>query len=499
MHNDDSNNYLVGVDVGSSGVKTILLDTENGIIAKWTAEVDQFSDFPGWSEADTNQWWNGFKKGISEVLRTSNISANQIKGVAFSGMVPALVCIDKFGNPIRRAILQNDARAVDQIINLKAKLNGIDVLKITGSVISQQWIAPTIQWLYENEKSNYSQVRTILGSYDWMAIKLGAQLHVEYNWAIESGLFKLNGDIFEDLKSQIGIQWPEIPQIKKSGEYVGEVSNTAALEVGLAVGTPIFVGGADHVLSAFGAGLSKEGDALLKLGGAGDILAVSNQILLDERLYLDAHPAPDKWLPNGCMATSGSILRWEQKLLSQNSLEKLDLLAESEKPGTLLTLPYFLGEKTPLHDPNLRGSIIGLHLGTTTGEFHRSFLEAIAYGFKHHMEVFRSLDLQIIKPKVTNGGSKSRLWRQILSDVLNVELESIIDHPGAAYGAAICAGIGSGVIKDWTYVENKLQIEETISPNPANHEIYEERFAQFLQISSQLSEISHNLAKGQKA
>lgn len=492
------NTLLVGVDVGSSGVKTILLDAERGIIAKHVEEVNQFSDHPGWSEADTTQWWDGFKRGLNKLINQTNKSTDQIAGIAFSGMVPALVCLDANGSPFRRAILQNDARAVDQIEKLRNKLSDVDILKLTGSVISQQWIAPTIEWLSENEK-NFSSIKTIVGSYDWMAFRLGAELHVEQNWAIESGLFKLSGEIFEEVIAGVGIKWPEIPPIKKPGEFVGEVSNLAASETGLKAGTAIYVGGADHVLSAYGAGLAEEGDALVKLGGAGDILAVSKKPLIDSRLYLDAHPAPGRWLPNGCMATSGSILRWEQKIFGENSLEELDALAENETPGTLLTLPYFLGEKTPLHDPNLRGSIVGLHLGTSRGEIHRSVLESIAFGFRHHFEVFNSLGLKIKNPRVTNGGSRSRLWRQILADVLKIELQSIIDHPGAAYGAAVCAGIGSGIISNWEYVQNSLRIEETINPNKKNIDLYDERYLEFLKLTSDLTELSHKLSKGQRS
>jgi len=496
--NQKPNALLVGVDVGSSGVKTILLDAERGIIAKHVEEVNQFSDYPGWSEADTTQWWDGFKKGLNQLINQTNISTAQIAGIAFSGMVPALVCLDVNGLPTRRAILQNDARAVDQIETLRNKLNHVEILSLTGSVISQQWIAPTLEWLSDNEK-NFPHIKTILGSYDWMAVRLGAELHVEQNWAIESGLFKLSGEIFQEVISAVKIKWPEIPPVKKSGEYVGEVSEKAAAETGLKAGTAIYVGGADHVLSAYGAGLAEEGDALVKLGGAGDILAVSKNPLIDRRLYIDAHPAPNKWLPNGCMATSGSILRWEQKIFGETSLEELDSLANNETPGTLLTLPYFLGEKTPLHDPNLRGSIVGLHLGTSRGEIHRSVLESIAYGFRHHFEVFNSLGLKIKSPRITNGGSKSRLWRQILADVLNIELQSIIDHPGAAYGAAVCAGIGSGIIANWEYVQKSLRIAETIKPNKKNIELYDERYLQFLNLTSDLTDLSHNLSKGQRS
>jgi len=196
------------------------------------------------------------------------------------------------------------------------------------------------------------------------------------------------------------------------------------------------------------------------------------------------------------MATSGSVLRWEQAIFNNASLEDLDHEAEVSKPGALLSLPYFLGEKTPLHDPNLRGGMLGLHLGTTRGDIHRSYLEAIAYGFRSHFEVFSEGNLNLSRVRVTNGGSKSRLWRTILSDVLNQELHSIINHPGASFGAAVIAGIGIGEILDWSYVLNALELGEQILPNENNVEIYNERFQDFIKFGATVAPISHRLARG---
>lgn len=233
----------------------------------------------------------------------------------------------------------------------------------------------------------------------------------------------------------------------------------------------------------------------MKLGGAGDILAVSDEFFIDPRLYLDAHPIKGKWLPNGCMATSGSVLRWEQHLLGDIDVQLLDTEAALSKPGSLLALPYFLGEKSPLHDPDLRGVIAGLHLGTTRGDLHRSFLEAIAFGFKQHFDVFAEGGLVIGNCTVTNGGSKSRLWREILADVLGRNLTSIINHPGASFGAAVAAGIGNGSIADWNFVKGALEAGEVIEPNPKNESLYSDRFEMYKELQQSTINVSHRLAQ----
>ena len=486
---------ILGIDIGSSGLKAMLLDVDKGIVAVAGEPINLFSDQIGWSEADTEQWWEALCTVIPKLAKEAGCTTEQILSVAVSGMVPAVVIADAKGKALRRAILQNDARATKEIKELDIKLQDVDLLSLTGSQLTQQSVAPTALWLSRNESSNWAATKYIFGSYDWMATKLGASPHVELNWAIESGLYGFDKKPLEAVLEATAINWPTLLEVQHPGVLVGRVSQESSDETGLKVGTEIYVGGADHVLSAYGAGLIDNGDCLVKLGGAGDILAVSDKFFIDKRLYLDAHPIDGKWLPNGCMATSGSLLRWGQHLFGDIDLEVLDSEAERSAPGALITLPYFLGEKSPLHDPDLRGVISGLHLGTTRGDLHRSFLEAIAYGFKQHFQVFEESGLTINNPRITNGGSRSKLWRTILADVLGRDLTSIINHPGASYGAAVCAGIGSGAIKDWTYVRGSLEQGEVISPTPANHDMYLEKYEIYIQLQGDTREISHKLAR----
>jgi len=486
---------LLGIDLGSSGVKATLVSPERGIVASTSRDVALYSDHPGWAEADPAEWWTATCEVIARLLAETGSARRDVVALAVSGMVPAVVVCDDQGAPLRRAILQNDARATNEIRELQRALEHLDLLRLTGSVLSQQSVSPTVLWLARSEPAVWSRTASVQGSYDWLARQFGAEAHVEQNWALESGLYDLELRPLDSVPAATGITWPAFLPVRRPGTVVGEVSAAAAEASGLLAGTTIVVGGADHVLSAYGAGLVKAGDALIKLGGAGDILAVSKRVFLDRRLYLDAHPIPGSWLPNGCMATSGSVLRWEQALFGGVALETLDDEARTSRPGALVSLPYFLGEKTPLHDPDLRGVIAGLHLGTTRGDLHRSFLEGIAYGFKAHVDVFAEGGLELGAVRITNGGSRSRLWREILADVLHRDLISIVNHPGASYGAAVIAGIGTGFIHDWTYVAGALEKGEVISPRPENIAVYEERYQQFRQLSVASAPISHSLAR----
>lgn len=490
-----NSSLILGVDIGSSGLKAVLLDVEKGIRATVSESLALYNEHTGWAEADTNEWWQSLCNAIPKLIFEANCKNTDISAIAISGMVPAVVISDRNGRALRKAILQNDARATSEITELASNLEGLDLLSLTGSMLTQQSVAPTALWLARNEGEIWKQTKFICGSYDWMAMRLGAKPHVERNWAIESGLYGWDKKPISEVITATNISWPELLEPLDPGSQVGKISKEAATETSLQAGTKIYVGGADHVLSAYGAGLNNHGDCLVKLGGAGDILAVSDEFFIDSRLYLDAHPIPGKWLPNGCMATSGSLLRWEQKLLNDVDLVTLDSEAQNSEVGALLAIPYFLGEKSPLHDPNLRGVISGLHLGTTRGDIHRSFLEAIAYGFKQHFQIFAERGLIVNNPKVTNGGSKSRLWREILADVLDKNLTSIINHPGASFGAAVIAGIGSGAINDWSYVDGALEKGEIIEPNKNNKARYQERYEMYLELQASTQEISHKLAR----
>lgn len=490
-----SSRLTLGVDLGSSGVKAVLFDPERGIVAVASEPVTLFSDRPGWAEAAPDEWWRALCLLVPELLDEARARASDIAAVAVSGMVPAVVAIDAAGRPLRRAILQNDARAVTEIDEVRERLGDVDVLRLTGSALSQQSVAPLALWLARHEPDVWSGTARLLGSYDWLAVALGAEVHVEENWSLESGLFTLAGDPLTAMLEAAGVDWPALAPVRRAGSVVGAVNARAAVATTLQPGTAIVVGGADHVLSAFGAGLIREGDALVKLGGAGDILVVADHALVDERLYLDRHPVEGKWLPNGCMATSGSLLRWEQSLLGGVDLATLDGEAAVSTPGSLVVLPYFLGEKTPWHDPDLRGVVLGLHLGTTRGDLHRSFLEAIAYGFRAHVDIFAEDGLALGATRVTNGGSRSRLWREILADVLQRELVSLVDHPGASFGAAVIAAVALGMIPDYSYVTTALPSDEVVEPRRERAALYDERYQEFLALHRATAPLAHRLAR----
>ena len=487
---------LLGIDIGTTGTKVTLFDPDRGVLASLSEPSALVSSEPAWAEADTDTWWYNVCRLVPLVAQSAGVAACEISGVAASGMVPAVVLLDKDGKVLRRAILQNDGRAASEIVELAGALDRAryDVLTRTGSALTQQSVAPTWLWLSRHEPDVARRTTWLMGSYDWLAVALGAEPHVEANWALESGLYELSGQQAGAVLSAAGVPEPICPRVLEPGEVAGSVSAAAAAATSLRVGVPIYAGGADHVLAAYAAGLSEPGDWLVKLGGAGDILVVTGSPVIDWRWYLDAHPAPGLWLPNGCMATSGSLLRWFQQLVGGAPLAELDAEAEAAQPASLICLPYFLGEKSPLHDPDLRGAMVGLHLGHGRGDLFRACMEASAFGFRNHVDAFAGSGIRLGTARVSNGGSGSRVWKQILADVLGAELTPIVDNGGASLGAALVAGVGSGALSGWGAAAQYVRLGEAIVPRPQNTDKYSEAYEMYLELQSTLTPVSHRLA-----
>jgi xylulokinase len=461
---------LLGIDIGTTATKGILLDPDRGPLAEAEQPVRLHSAHPAWAEEGTEEWWTNVRELSSQLAENREVAA-----VGFSGMVPCVILLDEEGRVLRPSIQQNDARAVEEIDELRRRLQGHRVLERTGSLVTQQSVGPTLMWLAEHEPAVWSRTRTVLGSYDLMAFRLTGEVGVEINWALESGLYDLETEGWgADLVEATGADPSLLPSVRRPAEIAGRVTDRVATETGLRPGTPVVAGSADHVASAFAAGIVEEGDLLVKLGGAGDILLATEEPLVDPRLYLDFHLVSDRYLPNGCMAASGSLIRWFQAHVAGGaSLADLDREAESAGPGAggIVALPYFLGEKTPINDPSARGAFVGLHLGHERGHLFRAVLEAIAFGFRHHVDVFVERGHPPVRVRVTNGGARSRVWPQVTADVLGMPLERLDVAGGSALGAAFAAGMGVGAFSDWKEVERFVEVTDVVEPR--DHEAYD--------------------------
>ena len=491
--------HLLGIDVGTTSTKMILANAHGRIVAEESRASLLNSPHHTWAEEDPELWWRNVCALVPEVLQQASVKPAGIAAIGTCGMVPALILLDAEGNVLRPSILQNDARAIDEIAAQQRDTIGADILARTGSAITQQSIGPKLVWLRKHEPAVIRRTAHLMGSYEYITSRLTGVFTIERNWALESGLFDLHMEDWDDSLLRLArIERSWLGEVHWPADVIGRVTPAAARATGLAEGTPVVAGSADHVASAFSAGLRQQGDLLVKLGGSGDLLFSLDRAEMDPRLYLDYHVIPGKFLLNGCMAASGSLLRWFRDQFAQGiDYAQLDAEAAALPAGAdgLIVLPYFLGEKTPLNDPMARGTLVGLTLMHTRAHIFRALLEGIAFGFQHHLEVLAEHQYVPARARLTNGGAHSELWRQITADVLGLPLEAIAHHPGSSLGAAFVAGKGIGAFADWADIEKFIQVSSVTRPDMQKHRRYQALFMLYREIYEKLKDTYPELVR----
>lgn len=473
--------YLIGLDIGTTSTIGIIIDDAGHTLAVASRPVTLHADHANWSEEDPEQWWANCGEICRALLEKSGIDAAAIAGIGVTGMLPTVILLDANGRPLRRSIQQNDARATRQLAEFQKRMGEAQFLALSGTGYSQQLVGPKLMWLREHEKKTYVQAKHVVGASDYITSRLCGTIQVEHNWALESGFVDIStGQYQPELVALSGIDPGLLAPIHRSHEVVGTVTDMAAAHTGLKLGTPVVAGCADHVASAFVCGAARNGDLVLKFGGAGDILLSSDKPVADKRLFLDYHIVPGLFFPNGCMASSGSFLNWvianwaggeqakakEAGLSIHQWLDRRTTAIPAE--SGILFLPYFLGEKTPLNDPYARGTLVGLALNHDIRHVWRAALEGVVFGFRHHVETFEESGLAISRVFAADGGSASDLWLQIAADAINRPVTRIDRHPGSSLGAAFVAGMGVGVLADWSAIAQYVTPGRTFEPDERN-------------------------------
>jgi xylulokinase len=477
--------FSVGIDIGTTSTAGILIDDAGKILALASRAATLHSPHANWAEEDPDEWWENTGKVVRELMKCAAVSPDRITGVGVTGMLPAVLLVDEQGLSIRHSIQQNDARAVEELETFRQGMDEADHVDLTGTGYSQQLVGPKLMWLRAHEPEIIGRARHVMGASDYITSRLTSTFQVEHNWALESGFVNIATGGYDRRLIALSSTDPTLlPPIRKSQEQVGQIIPQAAAHLGIAAGTPVVAGCADHVASAFVCGASRNGDLVIKFGGAADILLSTDKPLKDRRLFIDHHIVPDLYFSNGCMAAGGNLLDWiiencvKEKFLGKNTglsvHQRLDSIAVSDTE--LLFLPYVLGEKTPLMDPYAKGTIIGLGLHHGIGAIWRAALEGIVFGMRHHTEVFAERELEITRVFAADGGAASDLWLQIAADVLELPVRRIASHPGSCLGAAFVAAIGTGTIKEWSQISTYVEEGPSFFPRKGESERYQHKY-----------------------
>lgn len=492
--------YAMGIDIGTTGVKTVLISDDGRLVAEETEAHDLISARPGWAEEKADIWWENAAVTVGRIMKAHSDKADTIRGIGVSGMVPALVLLDAEGNAVRNTIQQNDSRAVEQLCRTAEGIDQEELYSLTGGYTNAQHVLPRLLWVKQHEPDVFARVKTVMGSYDYITYRLTGKRQVELNWAAESGLYDIRSRRWlTSYMERFGISSDLFPDVADSSQVVGATSGMREL-MGIPDGIAVIAGSADHVASTLAAGITQPGELLIKFGGAGDILYCTDKLDTHPKLFFDYHIVPDRYLINGCMAASGSLVKWLTKdiLGTQDPqiFRQMDQEAEQLPAAAdgLIILPYFLGEKTPLFDPQARGVMFGLTLSHTRAHLFRAVLEAVIYGFRHHVEVLQSAGYIPKRVLATNGGAKSSFWCQIAADVLGFEVRSFPAHPGSAMGVAFLAGMNTGVFSDWEEIQSFLGEYRDHIPNPDNTDIYNRAYEIYRKLYTQMDPCFHALS-----
>jgi xylulokinase len=476
--------YLMGIDISTTSAKALLVDENGKVIATKNNELPLSTPKPLWSEQDPVDWWNGIVKSIQELLKETAIESADIAAIGLTGQMHGLTMLDGEGKVLRPAILWNDQRTGKQCTDIIETIGKEKFLQTTGNIALTGFTAPKILWVKQNDPDSFAKCEHILLPKDYVRFKLTGEYASDRAGGSGTVLFDLKERDWslETVKAlKIPVSW--LPKTYEGTQVTGTISAEAAALTGLAEGTPVVGGGGDQAAGAVGMGAVAPGIVSLTLGTSGVIFATTDGPFIekDGRLHAFCHAMPDRWHLMGVMLSAAGSLKWyHDNLAPQSSYD--DFLADTAQipAGSegLYFLPYLTGERTPYPDPLARGGFIGLTIRHTVPHMTRAVLEGVAFGLRDSFELMKKTGLSDVKQvRVSGGGAKSPIWRQILADVLNAELVTVNTTEGGAFGATLCAGVGAGFWEDIDQACGAtISLTGTTKPNPESVAKYEKYY-----------------------
>jgi xylulokinase len=490
--NNSERRLFLGVDIGTSSTKGVLVD-ERGVLIRTAVREHQVErPRPGFVEMDAESWWREFTQIASELTEGLSADGDHIAAVGLSGMGPCTLLTDERGAPLRAAILYGvDSRAGEQINRLNEELGMAAILDRCGSALTSQSVGPKLAWVRENEPEIWSQARRVFMPASWLLYRLTGEYALDHHSASQCT------PLYDRHRLEWNTEWShqiapglELPPLRWADERAGTVTRAVA---GIPAGTPVITGTIDAWSEAVSAGAQNPGDLMLMYGTTMFLVATIEEAIIEPTMWGTVGAFAGTRNLAGGLATSGAITSWLQELAGGTGYQTL--LNEAERSGQgargLLMLPYFAGERTPLLDPDARGVIAGLSLDHGRGDLYRAALEATAFGVRHNIETMRSAGVDISRVVAVGGGTRSPLWLQIVSDVCGIAQIVPSVTIGASYGAAFLAArlVETVEIEDWNPPRT------IVEPDPTMRAAYDESYQLYRALYPATPEIVHSLAR----
>ena len=488
--------YLLGIDIGTSGTKTVLFDRDANPITAKTFEYPLYQEQNGWAEQEPEDWWNAVVQGVQAVLQASGVDVADIKGIGLSGQMHGLVMLDENGEVLRRSIIWCDQRTGEEVEDMNRMLGAEKIIQITANPAVTGFTAAKILWVKKHEPELYAKCAHILLPKDYIRYKLTGEYATEVSDASGMQLMDVAKRTWSDeILEGLGIEKRLLGKMYESQDVTGEVHQEAAALTGLAAGTIVVGGAGDNPAAAIGTGIVSQGKAFTTIGTSAVVYAVSDRMALDPkgRVHTLCASVPGKWTVMSCTQAAGLSLQWlrnhvcapEMAEAAEKGVDPYEIMtAEAARvpigSEKLIYLPYLMGERSPHNDPSARAAFIGMSMDSTREDMTQAVLEGVAFGLRDSLEVARSIGVNPERTKICGGGAKSPLWRKIIANVMNMKVDLIESEEGPGYGAAILAAVGCGVFDSVEEAAKKLvKVTGTEEPDSELVQKYEERYQEF--------------------
>jgi xylulokinase len=495
--------YVLGLDVSTTATKAVILDHRGVVVASGSSSYSFQTPGPLWSEQDPNLWWSAAIEAIRDALSRSGVRGHEVEGIGLAGQMHGLVILDGRGEALRPAILWNDQRTQAECDLIRSLLGRDRLIAITGNDALPGFTAPKLVWVRRHEPDVWSQIKHVLLPKDFVRLRLTGDHAVDRADGAGTLLLDLaHRDWSTDMLDALDVKPAWMPRTYEGPDITGHVSEEAAAATGLRAGTCVVAGGGDQAAAAVGVGAVEQGVTSVSLGTSGVVFTTTDGPVIepDGRLHSFCHAVPRRWHVMGVMLSAAGSLRWFRDAIAPDATfaELMDEAEEAE-PGSdgLLFLPYLTGERTPHPDPLARGAFVGLRVNHRRPHLTRAVLEGVAFGLRDAFELMVAAGLSVpAQVRVTGGGSKSRMWRQILSDVLDTSLVTTSSSEGAALGAAMLAAVGSGWYPSIeTACKQFVSLTDILSPSD-HAAMYGAAYARYRELYPALAPTFHSFPSG---
>lgn len=482
--------YLIGVDLGTSGVKSVLFDREGGVVSSAAEEYPLYQPQNGWAEQDPADWWRAAASTVKQVVQKSGVRSSEIKGIGLSGQMHGLVMLDGAGNVLRRSIIWCDGRTTRECVEITERVGAQRLIKITANPALPGFTASKILWVRRNEPELYAKCRHILLPKDFIRYRLTGTLATEVSDASGTNLLDIRRRCWsDDILEKLEIDRSLLPEMYESCEVTGGMTAEAAALTGLEESTPVVGGAGDNAAAAVGTGVVEQGRAFTTIGTSGVIFAHSDEVTIDPhgRAHTFCSAVPGAWAVMSCTLAAGLSLKWLRDRFFSAEMETaegmgvdpyylMDQQAARVPIGAnrLIYLPYLMGERSPLLDANSRGVFFGLSAIHTKYDLLRAVMEGVVYSQRSCLDILRGMGVSTSDMLACGGGGSSSLWRQMLADVYGCSVRTVVSKEGPALGAAILAGVGAGLYPDVQQAcRSAIRTNPPQFPIPENSSRYE--------------------------